>query len=91
VNNRYVRRPNVSVPLAVLLIGKMDPKNELLGLGNDLACLLYYPVGPRFDESKETLPKAHLLSQLNKGLTPGENLHHRNGTGGITANRSQAH
>jgi hypothetical protein len=34
------------------LVGTMDPKQELQGLGNDLVCLLYYPVGPRFDQIK---------------------------------------
>ena len=31
---------------------KMDPNLELERLGNDLACLFYYPVGPAFDKIK---------------------------------------
>jgi hypothetical protein len=38
-------------------IGTLDASTELQGLGNDLTCLTFYPVGPRFDKIKNnTLP-----------------------------------
>jgi hypothetical protein len=50
------------------MVGTMDLNRELQGLGNDLACLFYYPVGPAFDRTNGSLPNADLLTRLNKGV-----------------------